>query len=247
MTTIRPLTWKEAKARAQQRGCSGACVCRECCLDEAAQSIGPVPQDQRPNRGGSSPAKATAPRKPRPRGWREASEKQIDLIGRLWDEREWDSPLIAQTLALETYGDGFGGKEASALIDLLFKLPRAGTKARLQAQAETQQRMDTELEEGALYAHDHPSRSDLADIEVYRVQRSKSSGKLYALRVLEEGGTEYAPGMVTRLDPSRKLTLEEAKAWGRRTGTCCACYRTLTNPASVEAGVGPVCRAKGWS
>lgn len=243
MSQVRPLTWKEAKARAQQRGCSGACVCRECCLDEAAQSLGPAPSE-RPRGGGSSRAQAAAPRKPRPRGWREASEKQIDLIGKLFNEREWDSPLIAQTLAFETYEDGFGGKEASALIDLLFKLPRAGTRERKARQAAD---MEVELEEGALYAHDHPSRSDLADIEVYRVQRSKSSGKLYALRVLEGGGTEYAPGMVTRLDPSRKLTLEEAKAWGRRTGTCCACYRTLTNPASIEAGVGPVCRAKGWS
>lgn len=246
MTKVRPLTWKEAKVRAQARGCSGICTCRECCIDEALQSISGLPPQGHPRGGGSSRARATAPRKPRPRGWREASEKQIDLIGKLFNEREWDSPLIAQTLALETYEDGFGGKEASALIDLLFKLPRRGTREREAKQAADNARMEVELEEGALYAHDHPSRSDLADIEVYRVQRSKSSGKLYALRVLEGGGTEYAPGMVTRLDPSRKLTLEEAKAWGRRTGTCCACYRTLTNDESIKLGIGPVCRSKGW-
>mgnify|MGYP003576128223 CR=1 FL=1 len=234
MTTIRPLTWKEAKARAQQRGCSGICVCRECCLDEAAQSLGPVPAE-RPRQAGSRPV-AQTPAKRRPRGWREASEKQVALIGRLFNEREWDSPLIAQTLALETYEDGFGGKEASALIDLLLKLPRVGTRARKAQQEATSQRLDEELEEGALYAL---GEGDAA--EIYRVQRSKTSGKLYALRVLEEGGTEYAPGIVTRLDPQRKLRLDEAQAWGRKTGTCCNCYAKLTDPKSVERGLGPVC------
>lgn len=233
MAQLAPLTWKEAKARAQERGCSGTCVCRECCLDEAAQSIGPAPAD-RPRRSGSV-AKAPAPRKPRPRGWREASKKQIDLIGKLFNEREWDSPLIAQTLALETYEDNFGGKEASALIDLLFKLPRVGTRARKAEQA----RMDDELEEGALYA-----LGEGDGIAIYRVQRSKTSGKLYALRVLEGGGTEYAPGVVTRLDPSRKLRMEEAQAWGRKTGTCCNCYAKLTDPVSVERGLGPICAAR---
>lgn len=240
MTTIRPLTWKEAKARAQQRGCSGFCVCRECCLDEAAQSLGPVPMEQRPRQGGSRPV-AQAPAKRRPRGWREASEKQVDLIGRLFNEREWDSPLIAQTLALETYEDDFGGKEASALIDLLLKLPRAGTRARKAQQEATNQRLDEELEEGALYAL---GEGGVDSIDVYRVQRSKTSKKLYALRVLEEGGTEYAPGIVTRLDPQRKLRLDEAQAWGRRTGTCCNCYAKLTNPVSVERGLGPVCASR---
>lgn len=238
MAQLTPLTWKEAKARAQQRGCSGTCVCRECCLDEAAQSLGPVPMEQRPRQGGSRPV-AQAPAKRRPRGWREASEKQVDLIGKLFNEREWDSPLIAQTLALETYEDDFGGKEASALIDLLLKLPRAGTRARKAQQEADNQRMNTELEEGALYAL---GEGDAA--EIYRVQRSKTSKKLYALRVLEEGGTEYAPGIVTRLDPQRKLTLDEAQAWGRRTGTCCNCYAKLTDPKSVERGLGPICASR---
>lgn len=31
---------------------------------------------------------------------------------------------------------------------------------------------------------------------------------------------------------------------GRRTGRCCVCGLTLTNPTSIELGIGPICREK---
>jgi hypothetical protein len=36
-----------------------------------------------------------------------------------------------------------------------------------------------------------------------------------------------------------------AVAFGKKTGSCCCCGRELTNPASVEAGIGPIC-AENW-
>ena len=39
--------------------------------------------------------------------------------------------------------------------------------------------------------------------------------------------------------------LEAAVAYGRETGTCACCGRQLTDPKSVERGIGPVC-AKTW-
>lgn len=223
------LTWKEARARAQQRGCNGACACRECCIDEALQSIGgPIPALEQGSGSGSRPAR----RVPAP------SDRQLDFIASLWEQREFPSAEAAQALAFGTYDDDFGPRQASALIDTLKGLPRRGTRERNLAQ----QRAEVELEVGALYAL--ATGNDPDAIEIYRVQRSKSSGKLYALRVREDGGTEYAPGVVTRLDPARKLTLAEAQAWGQRTGTCCQCYAKLTNPKSIELGIGPVCRGK---
>ena len=49
-------------------------------------------------------------------------------------------------------------------------------------------------------------------------------------------------GMLTRflVDPA-----SEARAYGKRTGICCCCGRTLTNPDSIAAGIGPIC-AGGW-
>jgi hypothetical protein len=36
-----------------------------------------------------------------------------------------------------------------------------------------------------------------------------------------------------------------AVAYGKQTGTCCCCGRELSDPASVEAGIGPIC-ATNW-
>lgn len=44
--------------------------------------------------------------------------------------------------------------------------------------------------------------------------------------------------------PPAKPTLEEAKAYGRRTGRCMVCGRKLTHPTSVEAGIGPICAGR---
>lgn len=41
------------------------------------------------------------------------------------------------------------------------------------------------------------------------------------------------------IDPMRFLQSE-----GRRTGTCCVCGITLTNPESIALGIGPICRSK---
>lgn len=38
-----------------------------------------------------------------------------------------------------------------------------------------------------------------------------------------------------------------AKEYGIRTGICCVCSRTLTDPESIALGIGPICAAKfGW-
>lgn len=40
---------------------------------------------------------------------------------------------------------------------------------------------------------------------------------------------------------------EAAVAYGRRTGSCAICARELTNHASIDLGIGPICAAKyGW-
>lgn len=38
--------------------------------------------------------------------------------------------------------------------------------------------------------------------------------------------------------------LAAAVAYGRYTGSCCICGRELTNPVSIEAGIGPICAGK---
>ena len=51
----------------------------------------------------------------------------------------------------------------------------------------------------------------------------------------------YARGMVYKLSEDTRMTLDEAKEWGVRFGTCCVCGLTLTKEDSIEKGIGPVC------
>jgi Family of unknown function (DUF6011) len=79
---------------------------------------------------------------------------------------------------------------------------------------------------------------------IYRVQPSRSSGRLYAMRLVEGdtgGDFEYAPGAMARILPAWRMTADEAAAFGRAHGWCCVCGRLLTNPVSIAAGIGPIC------
>jgi|SRR6266850_50919 len=80
---------------------------------------------------------------------------------------------------------------------------------------------------------------------VAKVQISKSSGRPYA-KVLDlvSGSFEYAPGVMTRLFESDRLTIEVAAKMGRQTGRCMICARELTNTDSIERGIGPICAGK---
>lgn len=77
------------------------------------------------------------------------------------------------------------------------------------------------------------------DGKIYKVRRSEA-GYLYALLLTEEG-FKMARGAIKSIKPENRMTLEEAKAYGRQTGTCCQCGRELTNETSVREGIGPVC------
>lgn len=62
-------------------------------------------------------------------------------------------------------------------------------------------------------------------------------------------GTEYKPvrGGEIAAEGLRVIAadpLGAAIAYGRKTGTCSCCGRTLTNAESIELGIGPICRDK---
>jgi hypothetical protein len=80
-----------------------------------------------------------------------------------------------------------------------------------------------------------------ADGEIYRVQRSRESGNLYAKRLDLIEGFVYEAGCIRKITASDRMTLDEAKAFGVETGMCCVCGAFLTDPKSVEQGIGPIC------
>ena len=77
---------------------------------------------------------------------------------------------------------------------------------------------------------------------IYIKVNGEYAGKLH--------GGYFAPvkstpeGTLERLTVILDHPLEQAVAYGRKFGSCCACGRTLTNHASIEAGIGPICGSR---
>lgn len=183
-----------------------------------------------------------APKQTRPMPTYPATERQIAFMRTLAAERnyELDNDEIP-------YMDK---RDASRMIDTLLGMPKA-QRSRGTADA--------------------PEGMHRLDDVIYKVQIAvHGSGKPYAKKlVLTEpdcGGCangepegcidtfgqactpsvtfDYAPGAVYNLSKETLLTLDEAKEFGALYGTCVVCGRTLTNEASIEAGLGPVCAAR---
>jgi uncharacterized protein DUF6011 len=90
---------------------------------------------------------------------------------------------------------------------------------------------------------------------IYRVVTAHhGSGLRYAQRLTEtatiakNGKPKFkwvmAKGFVFELRSEHLLTLEEAQEFGKLYGTCCICGAILTNPESIERGIGPTCAVK---
>lgn len=160
-----------------------------------------------------------------------ATEKQVDYIKFLLTSRVADAARaasIGQRIADGTMDRQF----ASEAITYLKAQPKAAA-----APKAYDKKPEAVLTEG-MYRMDG---------DIYRVQRSRESGNLYAKVMIlpdfpgDKPGFEYAPGAIRRLTEADRMTLSEAKAWGVETGICCVCGAFLTDPESVEAGIGPVC------
>jgi hypothetical protein len=81
---------------------------------------------------------------------------------------------------------------------------------------------------------------------VFRVKRSKQSGNLYAMRYnplapVKSERFVYERGGVFRLSADNRMTLAEAQKAGHEFGICCVCGAELSDPVSVERGIGPIC------
>lgn len=83
----------------------------------------------------------------------------------------------------------------------------------------------------------------LVDGTKYQVKISKATGVAYLLHE----GTGYM-GAKGHAEPILAKIAESgmdlAIAYGKATGTCGICSKTLTDPKSIAAGIGPVCAKK---
>lgn len=152
-----------------------------------------------------------------------ATEKQVDLITKLTSEKDWTNAPVAAPIQEMLAGVELSRKEASAIIDMMFKLPST--------------KKFVKVTDGFYILND----------TIYKVQTSPTTGNTYAKKLVTDIiSTEfvYAPGMVTKLAKAEKLTLELAKKYGKLYGMCVICGRTLTNEQSIADGIGPICGNK---
>ena len=83
----------------------------------------------------------------------------------------------------------------------------------------------------------------LADGAKYQVKISKSTKFAYLLT--EDGGYMGAKGHAEPILAKIVASgMDLAIAYGKATGSCGICSKTLTDPKSIEAGIGPVCAKK---
>lgn len=81
------------------------------------------------------------------------------------------------------------------------------------------------------------------DGDYYRVATLRNSERRAAYR-WNGRRWDYARGYVFQLTADELLSVEEVRAFGLRTGMCAICGRTLTDPESVQKGIGPICEGK---
>lgn len=88
----------------------------------------------------------------------------------------------------------------------------------------------------------------LIDGGIFKVRRTKDGERQYGMRLSVRDGRgkwEFEQGAMRVIrEQGVKLTLEEAASFGHLHGLCAVCGRTLTDPKSVERGIGPVCAGK---
>lgn len=151
-----------------------------------------------------------------------ATDKQIAFLNRLAGERDFDIAAIHAIVADANAGTA-SRKSVSTAIDILLSKPHKPVVH----------------EDGDSIGEGYYFVNGL----IYKVVASKSSGNLYA-KVFSEHGYEYAPGAMRLIPTATRLTLEQAAEAGVRTGRCVICAKELTDPESVERGIGPVCAAR---
>ena len=167
-----------------------------------------------------------APRRAPQRGPKPVSEKQVNLIKNLLDERDFDLIAWLDAQGLGGMTELTGGREgtASKLITALFQA------ARKDGQDTTRKSFTPEA---GFYRKGE---------DVFRVVISKE-GNWYA-KVAEKRPNRATlqwgyVGKRVRLDDAQRLDDAEA---GRFLGFCVRCNAELTDPESIARGLGPVCK-----
>lgn len=152
-----------------------------------------------------------------------ATDNQLNFIRDLLSQVEGK-----QSIRLIMTGDRVVSRgEASRMIDQLMEL-RARTRA--DARRRIGSSTGAALTPGMYSVNGTP-------VKVFRAR----NGQHLLAKKLHQGEWVYLGAARRFVTADQRMTLEQAGEYGRRTGTCCSCGRRLTNPTSINAGIGPIC------
>jgi hypothetical protein len=162
-------------------------------------------------------------------GWcaNRASDKQISFIEKMigsCDRTDERTNATCETFEMLIGTKQMNKAAASGAIDILKGLPKAMTA--------TGEQSGGPSGEGFFVKGD----------DIWKVKATKV-GKLWAHRKVASGW-EFDRAASFSLTDSDRITVEQAAAFGHRTGNCLICSRELTEQSSVERGIGPVCITK---
>lgn len=163
-------------------------------------------------RGGSVATPATPAQRPA----RPATQRQVEFLSDLWNEREH--------VMGETVPDDMTVEDASALIEFLKDQPRAATQGAHGIRA-------------GRYAHRDEAEAGV--VHFYRVARNGD------IKVIA-GPAEhpYNGKLNASLEWIKANPREAAALYGQQIGNCGRCGLRLSDKHSREVGLGPVCEGK---
>jgi hypothetical protein len=154
-----------------------------------------------------------------------ATEKQISFISSLADRKGFN---LTESLS------GLTKQSASRMIETLMSMADKPRSIAPVKSTEVATVKATEVTEG-MYT---------VGPRIFKVQAAKQTGNLYAKELID-GKFEYVAGAISIVRREGiRMSIEEAKAYGKRTGQCCVCSRELTVKASIDMGIGPICASK---
>lgn len=163
----------------------------------------------------------------------QATEKQVRYLESLRASR---TPHV-DAKAVADWAATAGRKAVSDKIDELKRMPQVAGPISSRVQWEQQ----AEPEDG-IYI-------DRATNKIYKVYKMVHGSGRQGVKVLVpengKGTFHYLGSAVKRLPKSAvRMSMDEAKAFGKIYGFCVRCGRTLTDEGSIEAGIGPICAGK---
>lgn len=170
------------------------------------------------------------------------TEKQVSYLQSLRASR---TPNVSEQ-AVAQWVTTVDRATVSKKIDELKAMPIVAGPLSSKAQIAQQQAKVTrpEPEDGIYFVPDAEGPGNI--FKVYKMVHGSGRQGVKRLVVEDQEGSFLYLGLAVKHLPleAKKMSLEEAQAFGRLYGFCVRCGATLTDEDSIARGLGPVCAGK---